>query len=104
METGLDNLVKNVPKDKLLNLLTHYQEKQLELLQRNGVFPYDWFDNYNKLKYTKLPTKEEFFSKLNEEPISEENHKHAIQVWNKFNMKLFLDYHDLFKIRRSLII
>ena len=62
-----------------------YKESQ-ELLTRKGVFPYDLFDNIEKFNEEKLPEKEEFYSKLNDENISED-YEHAKNVWEKFNIK-----------------
>ena len=49
-----------------------------------------------KLSETQLPPKEAFYSKLDEEDISEDDYKHAIKVWNTFNCKTIRDYHDLY--------
>ena len=67
-----------------------------ELLIRKGVYPYDYVSNLSKLSETQLPPKEEFYSKLNDEDISEEDYYHAIRVWDTFNCKLVRDYHDLY--------
>ena len=44
-----------------------------------------------KLKETQLPPKEAFYSRLNDEGISDENYAHALKVW-----KTFEDYHNLY--------
>ncbi|XP_065667193.1 uncharacterized protein LOC136087681 [Hydra vulgaris] len=44
---------------------------------------------------TQLPPKESFFSKLNDEDISDNDYSHAQNVWNEFNCKTLRDYHDL---------
>ena len=49
-----------------------------------------------KFKETKLPPKKAFYSKLSGEGITEEDYKHALNVWNVFNMKTFKDYHELY--------
>ena len=66
------------------------------LLARKGVYPYDYATSINKLKETKLPSKEDFYSKLYDEEISEEDYQHAINVWNTFNCQTLQDYHDLY--------
>jgi len=43
-----------------------------------------------------LPPKEEFYSKLNNSDISPEDFKHAQKVWDRFKMKRFREYHDLY--------
>ena len=49
-----------------------------------------------RLKETKLPPKEAFYSKLNNEDISDEDYAHAQKVWRMFKMERFQDYHNLY--------
>ena len=69
---------------------------ECDILQRKGVFPYDWFDSFEKLKETKLPPNEEFCSKLNVSEISDSDYEQAQKVWYHFGMKTFREYHDLY--------
>ena len=96
MATSLDSLVKNLPKDSFKNITEFYEGDELKLLLRKGVFPYDWFDNFDRLSSTSLPPKEAFHSVLNDSEISEEDYIHAKKVWETFNMKTMRDYHDLY--------
>ena len=96
MATSLDKLVNNLPKESFKNLNSYYDCEKLEILLRKGVFPYDWFDGFDKLNETKLPPKEAFYSKLNDEDITEDNYQHAQKVWETFNMKTMREYHDLY--------
>ena len=96
MATSLDSLVKNLPKESFKNLTEFYEGDELKLLLRKGVFPYDWFDNFGRLSSTSLPPKEAFHSILNHSDITEEDYKHAQNVWETFNMKTMRDYHDLY--------
>ena len=68
----------------------------VELLLRKGVFPYDYVTKLEKLSKTQLPPKEEFYSKLNDEDISDEDYQHAINVWSTFRCQTIRDYHDLY--------
>ena len=96
MATSLDSLVKNLPKESFKNLTEFYEGKQLDLIKRKGVFPYDWFDSFNRLSTDHLPPKESFHSKLNDSEISEEDYQHAQNVWKTFKMKTMRDYHNLY--------
>ena len=96
MATSLDSLVKNLPKESFKNLTEFYEGEQLDLIKRKGVFPYDWFDSFNRLSADHLPPKEAFHSILNDSKISEEDYIHAQNVWETFNMKTMRDYHDLY--------
>ena len=69
--------------------------KKRQLLLRKGVFPYDWFDDYtkcSKLDEKTLPRKGEFYSELNLEGISDEDYRHAQNVWKEFQCEAVRDY------------
>ena len=95
LSTSLNDLVSNLqPSDfKNLNRVT---KNNSSLLARKGVYPYDYVTSINKLKETKLPSKEDFYSKLYDQGISDEDYQHAIKVWNTFNCQTLQDYHDLY--------
>ena len=69
---------------------------KLDLFSKKGVYPYDFTDNIKKIDETNLPPKDEFFSKLNDENITDEDFEHAKKVWKTFNCKNMGDYHDLY--------
>ena len=96
MATSLDKLVSNLPKESFRNLSNYCEGEKLQLLLRKGVFPYDWFDSFDKLSSTGLPPKGEFYSRLNDTDISDEDYEHAKKVWEKFEMKTMREYHDLY--------
>ena len=87
MSTSLDKLVSNLPKDDFDNLKRHYAGEKFNLLTRKGVYPYEYMDSPERFKETKLPPKKAFYSRLNDEDISDEDYEYAIKIWNTFNMK-----------------
>ena len=95
LQTSLANLVGNLSPDDFHNT-KHVFKKNTELLTRKGVYPYDYVSSLAKLSETSLPPKEEFYSKLNDEDISDDDYQHAINVWNTFGCKTIRDYHDLY--------
>ena len=95
LQTSLANLVGNLSPDDFRNT-KHVFKSNTELLTRKGVYPYDYVSSLDKLSETQLPPKEEFYSKLNDEVISDEDYQHAIRVWNTFGCKTIRDYHDLY--------
>ena len=95
LQTSLANLVSNLQPSGFKNLNRVIKENT-SLLTRKGVYPYDYVSSIHQLKETKLPSKEDFYSKLNDEEISEEDYQHAIKVWNTFNCQTLQDYHDLY--------
>ena len=50
-------------------------------------------DNSEK---TILPPREEFYSYLKDEGVSENDYAHHQKIWNKFNIKNMRVYHDLY--------
>ena len=53
-------------------------------------------DTEERFKETKLPPKKAFYSRLSGKGITKGDYKHALNVWNVFIMKTFLDYHELY--------
>ena len=95
LQTSLANLVSNLSPDDFHNTKQVFKSNT-ELLTRKGVYPYDYVSSLDKLSETQLPPKEEFYSRLNDEDISDEDYQHAINVWNTFGCKTIRDYHDLY--------
>ena len=52
----------------------------------------DCFDKFNE----KLPPKEDFYSIMNNEHISNKDYQHAKTVWETFKLKTMGEYHDLY--------
>ena len=63
---------------------------------RKGVYPYDYMDSFNRFGEKKLPNKDDFYSILNNEHISDEQYEHANKVWNTCKLKNMGEYHDLY--------
>ena len=95
LQSSLGNLVSNLSLDDFHNTKSEFK-KNISLLTRKGVYPYDYVSSLDKLLETQLPPKEEFYSKLNDEDITDEDYQHAIKVWNAFGCKTIRDYHDLY--------
>ncbi|CAH3166485.1 unnamed protein product [Porites lobata] len=95
LQTSLANLVSNLSADDFHNT-KHVFKKNVDLLTRKGVYPYDYVSSLDVLSETCLPPKEEFYSKLNDEDTSDDDYKHSIKVWNTFGCNTIRDYHDLY--------
>ena len=94
LQTSLANLVGNLQPDDFQNT-KEIMKDNVELLTRKGVYPYDYVSSLEKLAETQLPAKDQFYSKLNDENISDEDYSHAINVWYTFKCQTIKDYHDL---------
>ena len=72
-------------------------EKQRQLLLRKGVYPYEWASSVALLEDTKsLPAQKCFYSALSESNISEEEYRHAQEVFSEFQCKNMREYCDLY--------
>ena len=96
MGSSLETLVNNLPKDAFNNLERYYTGEKAELIKRKGFYPYEYMNTEERFKETKLPPKKAFYSRLSGKGITKGDYKHALNVWNVFNMKTFLDYHELY--------
>ena len=95
LQTSLANIVSNLQPSDFSNLQKNVKNNS-SLLTRKGLYPYNYVTSIDKLKETKLPPKEAFYSKLYNEEISDEDYQHAHNVWNTFNCQNLQDYHDLY--------
>ena len=95
MSSSLEKLVSNIPRESLKYTSQVFEGQELDLMVRKGVYPYDYMDSFDKFS-EKLPTKEEFYSILNNEHISGEDYEHAQNVWNTLSIKNMGEYHDLY--------
>ena len=96
MSSSLDKLVTNLPAGALKYTSKRFQKEKLNLMTRKGIYPYDYMDSFEKFNKTELPTKEEFYSILNNEHISDEDYCHAQKVWNTFKLQTMGEYHNLY--------
>ena len=71
-------------------------EKCLDLLTEKGVYPFDYMNSFDKFNDEHLPSKEQFFSRLTEEDITNDDYNKAKQIWKHFGIKSMGDYHDFY--------
>ena len=71
MSSSLDKLVSNLPSEALKYTNKQFKGGKFELMTRKGVYPYDYMDSFEKFNKTELPTKEEFYSILSDEHITD---------------------------------
>ena len=95
ISSSLEKLVSNLPKEALKYTSKKFNGEKLDLMSQKGVYPYDFMDSFKKFN-EKLPSKKEFYSILNDEHISNEDYKHAQNVWNTFNLQNMGEYHNLY--------
>ena len=96
MSSSLSNLVNNLPAEAFKHTGQVFQGEQLSLMTKKGVYPYDYMNSFKKFEDNRLPKKEDFFSIMNNEHITDEEYQHAQNVWKTFNLKTMGEYHDLY--------
>ncbi|GFW12718.1 uncharacterized protein TNCV_3884281 [Trichonephila clavipes] len=96
MSSSLENLIKTLKKDELKHMKHYFDSEKIDLHLRKGVFPYDYFDSFEKRKDSCLPPISKFYNKLNEEAISVEDYNHACKLFNEFHLNNLGEYCDLY--------
>ena len=96
MSSSLDKLVSNLPAEAFKYTSKKFKKEKFELMRKKGIYPYDFMDSFEKFNKTELPTKEEFYSILNNEHITDEDYSHAQNVWNTFQLQTMGEYHNLY--------
>ena len=96
MSSSLDKLVSNMPIESFKYTSKEFKNEKFELMRQKGIYPYDFMDSFDKFNKKELPTKEDFFSILNNEPISDKDYTHAQNVFQTFKLSSMGDYHDLY--------
>ena len=85
MNSSLERLVGNLPGEALKYTREGFGERSM-LMKRKGVYPYDFMDSFDKFK-ERLPSKDEFYSVLNDEHISGEDYEHAKSICSSFQIE-----------------
>ncbi|XP_036150881.1 uncharacterized protein LOC118648637 [Monomorium pharaonis] len=99
LNENLGKLVSYLDRDDLRitrSMFSDLDDEDFELLTRKGVFPYEYLDSVDRLNDTELPSREAFYSSLTGEEVSEDDHKHAVMVWERFNIRNLGEYSDLY--------
>jgi len=99
MSQSLDKLSSNLPEDRFIYTGEEINGKikeDLELIKKKEVYPYDYMDSFSRFNENQLPKREDFYSILNDTDISEDDYKHAQEVWDAFKIRNLGEYHDLY--------
>ena len=96
LSSSLGQLVGNTPKEDLRITRLYIEQAKFKLITRKGVFPYEYMDSFDRFEETQLPSKENFYSSLTDESISDSDYQHAQEVWTTFDCKSLKDYHDVY--------
>ena len=95
LSSSLDSLVKNLSKDDFKYLSQEFDNSILDLVKQKGFCPSEYMNNFEKFK-EELPSKRKFYSSLTYRKITDKQYDHALNVWNRFEMKTMKGYHDVY--------
>ena len=59
--------------------------KSDKYIYEKGIFPYEYFTDLSKFRDTCFSTDRSFFSKVNDERISENEYLRAQNIWKEFS-------------------
>ena len=96
LNKSLDYLTGAIDDIDRISLKQEFGEENYQLLTKKGIYPYNYFNSTKKYNEEKLPNKEEFFNKINNKDISDEDYNHAQAVFEKFKCKNLLNYSILY--------
>lgn len=68
----------------------------MNLMTRKRVYPYEYFDSWEKFDERNLPSKDKFHSQLNDSDISDADYQHALTVFESMEMQLLREFHDFY--------
>ena len=88
--------------------LTPDQQQQIEenlaLMTRKVVYPCEYMDSFERFQESQLPPKDDFYSWLTEEDISEIDYTHTQRVFNHFDMTDLEDYYNFYLLTDVLLL
>ena len=96
-----ENHNKDFNKDSINRFAITYEFcdrdiNKFNFLLRKGVYPYECMDSWERFDETLLANKEDFYSSLNMEDITDVDYRHAKKAFKGFKMNNLGDYHDVY--------
>ena len=96
LDSHVSNL-RSVGEDKFKIAQAHFPwSVKFKKVIRKGVFPYEWLTDVACFAQPCLPQKDQFYSRLNSNGITDADYTHAKDVWKTFEMSTMREYHDLY--------
>ena len=66
------------------------------MLLKKGVYQYEYMDEWGKVNETSIPGKQDFYSNLNLEDVTDTDCMHAKGVCQDFEIKNAVEYHTFY--------
>ena len=79
MASSLEKLVSSTDKSNF-EITRNVFSNKTDLILRKGIYPYEYIDSYDRFNEPYLPPIENFYSKLTDEKVKQEDYDHAQRV------------------------
>ena len=114
---GLDSLVAGLREGGNVSMVQYFGGEKAKLLDRKGVYCYEYLDSFDRFDETSLPPKEVFSRCLGQgsvfreghkkgeivpEGISDEDYAHAQKVWEELKCEDFGDFSETYNMADTL--
>ena len=96
LSASLDALANKLTDDQFKITRASFPNVDIELVRRKGVYPYEYVSDGSKFNDDALPLPREFYSRLREKGITDEEYQHAQLMWEKLECRTLGDYHDAY--------
>ena len=77
MASSLEKLAANLPAEAFKYTSGAFQNEKSQLMKKKVDYPYYFMDSVEKFDDQQMPSKDDIYSQLNSEHISNEQYKHA---------------------------
>ena len=109
LSCGLEGLAKNLKEEDFHHISRFFpDDRERALVTRKGAYPYRHMDSMEKFYETCLPTQDQFYNQLNDEPLSDADYQHARKVWDTFACRhetmTMKHYHDIYLMADVLLL
>lgn len=99
LAASLEKLASNLDKSNLVitkNVWGDLSEEKFSLLTKKGIYPYDYISSQERLNETSLPHIDQFYNRLNETAITQEEYDFALLVWSTFEIENLQEYTEIY--------
>ena len=111
LQCGLEGLVRGLPERENIFMRRYFGEENAKLLNRKGIYPYEYLDSLERFEETSLPPREKFDSylgngnvyeegdekgKIEPDKVSEEDYAYAQRVWEELGCQNFGEYTETY--------
>ena len=97
LAASLEKLASTLPDEAFIRTRSLCSTpEQLEIAKQKAVFCYDYVTDETKLEVTQPPPKEEFYSKLKSEHISDADYARFCKTWELFGFENLGEYVDFY--------